>query len=249
MAAIMGKYAILSDIHGNILALQAVVEDMQKRRVSRVVNLGDSISGPLWPQETICYLMSHNWMHIRGNNDRNVASQDPGSMGLSDSYALARISDVQRTWLKHLPSAIIFDKDIIAFHGLPDDDSRYLLESVFHGRTRLSRWREIAGRLGNVSAEVLLCGHSHIPRCVRLGNGSLAVNPGSVGLQAYKDESESHFVEMGSPHARYAIIEKNHDAWDIEFIDVVYDWEQAAAKAGMEERRDWEEALRSGYSS
>ena len=245
----MSKYAIISDIHGNILALQAVVEDMQKRNVSKVINLGDNISGPLWPQETISYLMAHNWINIRGNHDRQVASQDPKLLGLSDSYALTRISDLQRSWLMHLPSRITFGSDIYAFHGAPDDDSTYLLESIFHGKAFLSERADIARKLGEVKADVILCGHSHVPRCVRLENGTSIVNPGSIGLQAYRGEENPHIVENGSPHARYAIMEKSHDAWDIEFIMVQYDWEKSAQKAELEERTDWEIALRSGFVS
>ena len=243
----MSKYAIVSDIHGNILALQAVVDDMQKRKVSKVINLGDNISGPLWPQETICYLMAHNWVHIRGNHDRQVSTQDLKLLGLSDSYALLRISDIQRSWLLHLPSSILFDNDITAFHGIPNDDNQYLLESISNRRAHLSRKKDIVSRLGSVQAEIVLCGHSHIPRCIQLENGTLVVNPGSIGLQAYRDEENPHIVENGSPHARYAIIEKNHDTWDIEFIIVKYDWAKAAEKAKTEKRFDWERALYSGY--
>ena len=245
----MSRYAIVSDIHGNILALQAVVEDMQKRNVSKVINLGDNISGPLWPQETISYLMAHNWANIRGNHDRQVAFQDPKSHGLSDSYALARISDLQRSWLSHLPSRITFGSDIYAFHGTPDDDNVYLLESVARRKAFLSGRADIARKLGEAKAEVIICGHSHVPRCVRLENGTLIVNPGSIGLQAYRDEENPHIVENGSPHARYAIMEKSHDTWDIEFVMVRYDWEKAAQKAASEERTDWEIALRSGFVS
>jgi putative phosphoesterase len=243
----MSKYAIISDIHGNILALQAVVEDMQKRKVSKVINLGDHISGPLWPQETICYLMSHNWIHIRGNHDRQLSAIDHKHHGLSDSYGFSQISDIQRSWLMHLPTSIMMDKDFIAFHGIPNDDNQYLLETILNERLHLANKEDISKRLGNTKADLILCGHSHLCRCIKMDNGSLIVNPGSVGLQAYSDDEKPHVVENGSPHARYAIIEKDHDTWDIEFIHVKYEWEKAAKKARDENRLDWERALYSGY--
>jgi predicted phosphodiesterase len=243
----MSKYAVISDIHGNILALQAVVDDMQKRKVSKVINLGDNISGPLWPQETICYLMTHNWINIRGNHDRQVSSIDQKLLRLSDIYAIERISDIQRSWLQHLPSSIAYDEEIVGFHGIPNNDTQYLLETISNQRLQLSSKADIANILGNKKSEVILCGHSHIPRCIQLKNEALILNPGSVGLQAYVDEENPHIVENGSPHARYALLEKNHDKWDIEFILVKYDWGKAAEKAGLEKRLDWEEALYSGY--
>ncbi len=245
----MGRYAIISDIHGNILALQAVVDDMQKRKVSRVINLGDHVSGPLWPQETICYLMSHHWINIRGNHDRQLSAIDHKYHGLSDAFGFNQLSDIQRSWLMHLPTKVMIDNDIIAFHGIPNDDNEYLLETIVNERLHIARKEDISRRLGDNNAELILCGHSHIYRCIKMDNGSLIVNPGSVGLQAYRDDERPHVVENGSPHARYAIIEKNHDTWDIELIHVKYEWEKAAEKARVEKRFDWESALYSGYVS
>lgn len=245
----MSRYAIVSDIHGNILALQAVVDDMQKRKVSKVINLGDNVSGPLWPQETICYLMSHHWINIRGNHDRQLSMIDHKYHGLSDSYGYDQLSDIQRSWLMRLPTKVMVDDDIIAFHGIPNDDNEYLLEKIVKERLQIACKEDICKRIGDNKANLILCGHSHIYRCIQVNNGSLIINPGSVGLQAYRDQKRPHVVENGSPHARYAIIEKNHETWDIEFIYVKYEWERAAEKARSEKRYDWEIALYSGYIS
>lgn len=245
----MSRYAIISDIHGNILALQAVVDDMQKRKVSRVINLGDHVSGPLWPQETVCYLMSHHWINIRGNHDRQLSKIDHKYHGLSDAYGFNQLSDIQRSWLMNLPTKVMIDDDIIAFHGIPNNDNEYLLETIVNERLNIACKEDINKRLGDHKAELILCGHSHIYRCIKMDNGSLIINPGSVGLQAYRDDERPHVVENGSPHARYAIIEKNHDTWDIEFIHIKYEWEKAAEKARVEKRFDWENALYSGYVS
>ena len=83
----MKKIAIISDIHGNILALKAVVEDINRRNIDRVINLGDHISGPLWPKETIEYLMLQDWIQIKGNHDRQLLEQSPYEHGASDKYA------------------------------------------------------------------------------------------------------------------------------------------------------------------
>ena len=243
----MERFAVVSDIHGNILALQAVSEDIAVRGISTVINLGDHVSGPLWPKETVRFLMASPWLHVQGNHERQLTTQDPKALGPSDSYAYESIDPNQREWLSRLPFSMRPEAGILAFHGTPENDDEYLLESVEGGRTHLSARKRISERLRAARAELMLCGHSHTPRCVRL-DGSLVLNPGSVGLQAYRDDGEiPHDVEMGSPHARYAIIEKAAGAWEFEFVALEYDWDAAAEKAQAGNRPDWAEALRSGY--
>jgi predicted phosphodiesterase len=71
------RLAILADIHGNVLALEAVLTDLEHRRVDEVVNLGDCVSGPLWPRETAQLLMRLDWRTVRGNHDRWVTDWLP----------------------------------------------------------------------------------------------------------------------------------------------------------------------------
>ena len=66
----MTRYAILSDIHGNLPALEAVVADAEAQGCDIFVNLGDTLSGPLWPRETAEYLMARDWPTIAGNHER-----------------------------------------------------------------------------------------------------------------------------------------------------------------------------------
>lgn len=77
------RIAVLSDVHGNLAALQAVVADFKKRGVDAVVNLGDSLSGPLLPRETAQYLMLQDWVHLAGNHERQVLQLSP-SAGCAD---------------------------------------------------------------------------------------------------------------------------------------------------------------------
>jgi hypothetical protein len=82
---------------------------------------------------------------------------------------------------------------------------------------------------------------------VQLDDGRLIVNPGSVGLQAYSSSHPtSHVAETGSPHARYAIVEKRASGWLAELIAVPYDWHRAARDAEANGRMDWGQALRTG---
>ena len=242
------KTAVISDIHGNIAALEVVANDIKKREVDCVLNLGDHISGPLWPKETIEFLMTQEWIQIAGNHDRNLVNQNPDDHNLSDQYAYKLLNPNEKEWLKTLPSNLEPQNEMFLFHGAPSNDKTYLLETIENGRTRLATHKEIRRRLGEVNSRMLLCGHTHIPRVVALPGDKLIVNPGSVGLQAYDDNlPEVHVMETGSPHARYAILEYQNNNWSVEIISLLYDYKIAAKQAMKNDRPDWEIGLRSGY--
>ena len=244
----MQKIAILSDIHGNIAALEKVADDIKTRQVDCVVNLGDHVSGPLWPRETIQYLRKQNWIQILGNHDRQLANQNPRQHGPSDRYAFELLSDSDLNWLGKLPASIIMQNEFLLFHGAPSSDTTYLLETVEHGRARLATQIEIAKRLNGTTSQIMVCGHTHIPRIVEMLGKVLIINPGSVGLPAYDDElPEYHVMETGSPHARYAIMEYKNDKWQAEMIAVAYDYQKAAEQAKRNDRLDWEVGLQTGF--
>ncbi|MER9595048.1 metallophosphoesterase [Mesorhizobium sp. M0244] len=71
------RIAVLADIHGNVLALDAVLDDLRRRGgADLIVNLGDCVSGPLWPRETMERREALELPTVRGNHDRRVA-RDP----------------------------------------------------------------------------------------------------------------------------------------------------------------------------
>lgn len=94
---------------------------------------------------------------------------------------------------------------------------------------------------------VVACGHTHIPRSVRLADGTLVVNPGSVGLRAFfGDSPELHPMETGSPDARHAILERSAAGWRTELVAVPYDAREMARLAAEHGRPEWEHVLRTG---
>jgi predicted phosphodiesterase len=242
------RMAVLSDIHGNLPALEAVLADVQKRNVDGILNLGDLISGPLWPHETIQFLMRQNWIQIAGNHDRKLVHQPPQEQGPSDHYAYQFLSQDELNWLGSLPASRSLENGCLLFHGAPASDTTYLLETIDNGRTHLANVAEISPRLAETKAPVLLCGHTHQPRLVLMPDNTLIINPGSVGLPAYSDDTPvPHITETGSPHARYAIVDDHAGQWTVDLISVPYDHQQAAAQAHKNNRPDWEIALRSGF--
>lgn len=241
------KFAAISDIHGNVAALDAVLTDAARRQVEQIVNLGDICSGGLFPRETAERLMPLGLPTIRGNHERQLSDQSPEQMGLSDRHAATTMLPEQRAWLTELPASLWLFDDVLLVHGTPDSDLTYLLETVTETGIRPATPSEVEQRVKSVDASVILCGHTHLQRTMRLDDGRLIVNPGSVGLPAYDDDRpHPHVVESGSPHARYAVLSDEGGGWAVDLLSVEYDWEQAARDAEANGRIDWSRALRSG---
>jgi putative phosphoesterase len=244
----MTKIAILSDLHGNMPAIEKVIADLKTRQIERVFCLGDLVSGPLWPRESIELLMQQDWTFVRGNHDRNLVESAPEKLGDSDAYAYKQLDKSHLDWLATLPATLEVDDTFLLCHGSPVKDITYLLETIENGRVRLSTPEEIRPKLNGAHLPLILCGHSHTPRVVTLNNDLTIVNPGSVGLPAYEDASDGYFVvENGSPHARYAVIEKTTDGWNAEIVLLRYDHELAATQAHKNKRPDYKIGLRTGF--
>jgi hypothetical protein len=103
------RIAIIAEIHGNLPAREAVLVDIERRDVGRTINLGDCVSGPLWPREVCNLLMTRGDLITRGNHDRWVSGPDPARMGGSDRYAYSQLNQDHRTWLEALPMLIHAD--------------------------------------------------------------------------------------------------------------------------------------------
>lgn len=260
------RLAFVSDIHGNLAALEAVIADLQQRQIDLVVNLGDTLSGPLLPRETAQRLQTLPWLHVAGNHERQVLSLPLHRQSPSDAYTSAQLGPEDRQWIAtHAPPCASdlhqgrrwtdrLGTDVALCHGSPRSDIEYLLETPVGREARLATEEEIEERLdGRIAAHIrlLACGHSHVARSVRLASGLLVLNPGSVGLAAYDDDhpypqSRFHRIETGSPDARYAIAEKRDGRWTCQFLSLPYDHEAMAQLADQRGRPDWAHALRTG---
>jgi hypothetical protein len=128
------RIAVIADIHGNLPAFESVLADIERHGVDRTINLGDCVSGPLWPREVCDLLMACDDLNIRGNHDRWVSGPDRARMGASDRYACSQLNQDHRSWLVVLPTSASADHGILACHGTPIDDNRYLIEEASEGR-------------------------------------------------------------------------------------------------------------------
>src|SRR3954471_17380147 len=97
------RLAIISDIHGNLVALEEVLREVSHRAPDIIVNLGDCVTSPLWPRETFELLATQRMLTVRGNHDRLIA-EAPARMSPSIRFTHDSLSAEQRTVLGALPS-------------------------------------------------------------------------------------------------------------------------------------------------
>jgi len=233
------RIACISDIHGNLVALKAVLHDIQHQDVAGIIVAGDFTSGPQ-PQETTDLLRAVSDWIIRGNSEDYCVTyergESPSGWCANEQWAAMRWSHSQLTpdtvrWLASLPAqrTISFDTadPVRVVHGSP----RSTTEQLFPDRNpEVLRLYADAGLLpkgmtpipldvvlAQVSEPVLLCGHSHIP-WVQRQDGQLIVNAGSVGAPNNKD-----------PRAQYALLSWRAGRWEVTHRFVPYDLAQVRA--------------------
>ncbi len=243
------KIAAISDIHSNIYALRAVIDDINKYGVDVSLNLGDILYGPIAPQATFELLMEKNFITIRGNQDRQIyeATSEEIHSNPTMEFILSDLEPEALDWMRGLAFDLQLNEDVYLCHGTPQDDLVYLLEDVQSGFAILRNDQEILENLGKQVSNVILCGHTHTPRAVTTSTGQLIVNPGSVGLPAYMDcDPVKHSIQNFSHHASYAIIEGSGKHWSVQHIKVDYDFQKAVNDAIKRERYDWEHFLSTG---
>jgi len=113
------------------------------------------------------------------------------------------------------------------------------LDAWWQGRdTTLPSEAAVTAEAEGLDYPVLLCGHTHTARVVRLRDGRLIVNPGSVGLQ----------MVHGSPDARYAILDRRNGEWSVMLCAIPYDHQGAAEQARRHGFTRWIEALNTGWA-
>jgi predicted phosphodiesterase len=239
------KIAVISDIHANVLALEAVLDDIASRDVDVTINLGDCVSGPLWPRETIELLFSLTLPTVRGNHDRWMVEE--GDTYAVDEFARNALSFEQRAALHALPISIDVTDDILAIHGTPNDDSAFLADDVRFDEIVPTSRLLLIDRLGSaISRSVILCGHSHRQSLIQVPDGPLILNPGSVGCPVFADLANANRLSFCSPHARYAVLSNVRGRWRAELLALDYDWDAAAARANANGFPEWSQAFRTG---
>jgi diadenosine tetraphosphatase ApaH/serine/threonine PP2A family protein phosphatase len=243
------RFAAIADVHGNYLALEAVVADIRANGVSDIVDLGDMASGALDARRTMDKLMALDAVHVLGNHDRYLIDRPPETMGSWDRPAHAQLDARHLDWLRTIPASRVFKERVYLCHATPASDEVYWLEAVLpDGTVRMAGLSQIEAAARGIEQELILCGHSHLARAVRLSDGRVIVNPGSVGCPGYRDtHPHPHVIEAGTPDARYAILEGTKDGWQVTFRHVPYNHAEMAELARRNGKPELAAALATGW--
>ncbi|WP_232703291.1 metallophosphoesterase family protein [Halobacterium wangiae] len=198
------KVGVVSDVHSNLVALEAVLEDMPD--VDRLVCAGDVVGYNAWPAECVDVLRERNVPTVMGNHDRMVATgrnfRGNGMAQAGVEHANAELNDVQRTWIENLPrERTLADGRLKVVHDHPEDQDRYTYPEDFS-----------ASLLG--AEDVLVLGHTHVQHHERFDEG-VVLNPGSVGQPRDRD-----------PRAAFAVLDL--DTLEVTEHRVEYDVERVA---------------------
>jgi putative phosphoesterase len=164
------RVAALYDVHGNLPALEAVLDEVERERVDAIVVGGDIASGPPLPGEVVKLVRSLPNAHcIRGNADRLHDPEFAGDEGLA--WLFERLDGEQVDWLVGLPYSVVLD-DTLYVHATPQDDTTVVTEVTTN--------EKLAELLRDVEQRRVVAGHTHMQLERRVGQ-RLFVNAGSVG--------------------------------------------------------------------
>lgn len=166
------KYAVISDIHSNHIALEAVLEEIADKQIERVICLGDLVGYHTYPNEVIDLLIKFKVNCIMGNHDLKYLN-DEVPKSIIGKYMKNVISAENREYISRLPLSHSFDLGdykILCVHGSPNDISEYMYEGEINTE-------EIMKVL---ESDVLISGHTHYPVIKQFGS-KYYMNPGSIG--------------------------------------------------------------------
>ena len=222
----MDKITIFGDIHGNLPALEVVFADMNERGLTdNLYCLGDLVGYGVFPNEVVEMIRSRNIPVIMGNYDQGVGndSDDCGcaykapedeargklSIAWTNQHTTAENKAYLRTFAQSIPLDM-GDLKVLLVHGSPRKINEYLYED----RPDDSFERI----LDQFHADVLVCGHTHLPYHKILPSGRHIINAGSVGKPKDKD-----------PRAGYITLAVDGRQVTVDFIRVEYDIERIAS--------------------
>lgn len=211
----MGKFGLISDVHGNIHALNAVMKELKEEKIDEWICLGDIVGYGPYPSECISVIREHTMTCILGNHDAGVAGllslnhfREPNRTLIEQTRTLISEEDMQ--WLKQLP--LIYEtEEFIAAHASPIEPEKWkYMDSAFTVRSIL----------GTIKQPLCFIGHTHKPVLVSDSFGvrnfqkgsKFLINPGSVGQS-----------RDGDSRASCTVVDT--DNWEYKNIRVAYDME------------------------
>jgi len=219
------RTAVLSDVHGNAVALRAVLADLDADGIERAVCLGDVAQGGPEPDVCVDLLADRGWPVVLGNADAFVLDPAHGEGSpekLPDrlltvrAWSYARLGAERRRVVAGYDATVVVDlgsgKTFLGCHATPSSYDPVVLPGAPDDEFRAA--------FDGTGADVVGCGHIHLPYLRRIGE-TLVVNPGSVGL------GYDHALDGDSPRfdpwAAWAVVGTAGDGLSIEFRRTPFD--------------------------
>ena len=242
------KLALISDIHGNLFALEAALTAIQKQNIDQIICLGDVAAFGPQPREVLTQLKQIGCPIVMGNTDEwllnpkpyPIRDEDSHKFTAVDTWAAEQLTTADKAFLHTFQPTIRqqLNKDIslLCFHGSPRSNTEIIRATTAED--------ELAKALNGQTATIMAGGHTH-SQLLRRYQQSYIINPGSVGLP-YEYKTGSTNVRT-PPWAEYAILKVEDDMLDISLHHVKYDIRpllEVAHQCGMPHAgwwtQDWE---------
>lgn len=240
------RVAVISDIHGNLVALKAAFSDIKRRKVNRIVCLGDVAATGPQPIEVIKSLRNIRCPCVMGNTDERLAKDLPGESGARaseedrkklealDLWTSKKLTKLHRHYLSTFKPTLEVhfghSQVLLCYHGSPTSNTDVILPTMSS--------EELAHRLEGYKANVFVGGHTHAPM-VRRFLSSYVINPGSIGLPV---QIESSGRSRNPSMTEYAIVTSLNDKQSIEMVSVPYslsELRKAVWNSGMPNPEWW----------
>ncbi len=217
------KIALVSDIHGNFVSFQAVLEDINKNNVDQIICLGDVATTGPQPKQVVTLLRSLGCIGITGNHEDYLldsAKRHQSRWADTLDWCLEQLSEGDLDYLRSFQPWVTVELDkknnLLCFHGSPRSNLDLIMPSTSD--------EALKQMLEGHTATIMAGGHTHIQLLRRYEN-SLVINVGSVGLPF------DHYLPQGDekrvvPWAEYTIVTCLNGAPSIDFRRVHVDFEE-----------------------
>jgi putative phosphoesterase len=237
------RIALVSDIHGNLVAFNAVLDDLARERIDLMVCLGDVAAFGPQPAEVVARLRDLGCPVVMGDTDTTLLSPEARATDETlrrlqeiDRWAAARLAPADRDYIGAFPSTLSFALDtnvsLLCYHGSPRS-----FKDRIHATTSADELEEM---FAGVKARVYAGGHTHIQMLRRHGE-AIVLNPGSVGL-AYDRLPSPGAPVRNPPWGEYAILTTAGNRFGVDLRRVPFDvsaLRQASRENGMPYAEWW----------
>lgn len=225
------RTALVSDVHGNAIALETVAAELEREPVDQVICLGDAVQGGAEPARAVRLLQQLEWPVVLGNADAFLVDPDTAATGsepvterqlAARAWSVAQLAPEDLDWIASLAPTVDVElgdgRTLLACHGSPVSYDDLLFPHTPEP--------EFSAYLDGVDADVVAGGHTHL-QFVRRRGATVFVNPGSVGLSYDHEQDEAGF--RVDPWAAYAVLTTGGGALRVELRRTPLDVDAVAA--------------------